>query len=47
MSCVIEDKGEWVFENSNTFIETDTMFSNITRSFCSIPLEPHIYFTSR
>ena len=39
MSSVIEDKSEWVFENSHSFIETDAMFSNITFGFCWIPLE--------
>lgn len=41
MSCVIEDKSEWVFENCNSFIETDAMFPNIGFGFCWIPLESH------
>ncbi len=42
MSSVIKDKSEWVFENSNSLIETDAMFSNVTFGFCWIPLESHI-----
>ena len=43
MSCVIEDKSEWVSKNGHSFIETDAMFSDIACGFCWIPLESHIY----
>src|SRR5215216_606606 len=43
MSRVIEDKSEWVFENSHSLIKADAMFSNIAFGFCWIPPESHIY----
>jgi hypothetical protein len=42
VSIIIEDKCEWVLEDSNGFIEADAMISNIACSLCGVPLESHV-----